>query len=334
MQRKPKFTNGQPGTARQARGLPLFMDSVLTGRRAAAVLLAGTLCLTGLAGCGKKPDSSSSGSVSSSSSSSSAGTSASGTDVSTGAVSTSGPMAVLPAPTYDFTQPAPESAAVENDYFADAAFIGDSRTEGFYLFSGVGCGDLLSSTGLSVFKLSEKKAITIGEDNYTLLEALALKQYGKVYLCLGVNELGYPSSERFYESYAAAIDAVRAIQPNAVIYAEGLIPLNEGVIAQTIKRDYLTNEQLRDFNDRIRQAATDRNVVFLDLYNAFVDANGELPADASSDGVHLRADGCKKWLDYLKTHTVSFETLYPDGISEAPPQPAAPAEAAQGGAAG
>ena len=34
---------------------------------------------------------------------------------------------------YDFSQPAPESPAVDNTYFEDAAFVGDSRTDGFLL---------------------------------------------------------------------------------------------------------------------------------------------------------------------------------------------------------
>ena len=33
------------------------------------------------------------------------------------------------APLYDFSQPAPEGEAVDNSYFADAAFVGDSRTD-------------------------------------------------------------------------------------------------------------------------------------------------------------------------------------------------------------
>ena len=41
---------------------------------------------------------------------------------------------------YDFSQPCPESPAVDNSYFEDAAFIGDSRTDGFLLYSGIGCG--------------------------------------------------------------------------------------------------------------------------------------------------------------------------------------------------
>ena len=210
---------------------------------------------------------------------------------------------------YDFTQPAPETEAVDNSYFEDAAFVGDSRTDGFLIYSGIGCGENLTSNGLSIFKLAEKKALTIDGTQYTLLEALGLKQYGKVYLSLGVNELGYYNDQGFYESYLEAIDAIRAVQPDAIIYIQGLIPLNEQRIAETTGRSYLTNEHLRVYNDLMRQAAQEKQVVFLDLYSAFADENGALPYDASNDGVHLSKAYCQQWLTYLQTHTVDPAAL-------------------------
>ena len=215
--------------------------------------------------------------------------------------------------TYDFSQPVPASPEVDNSYFADAAFIGDSRTDGFLIYSGIGCGKNLTSNGLSIFKLKEKKVLTIDGQKYTLLEALALEQYGKVYLSLGVNELGYNNDKGFYQSYRDAIETIRQIQPNAVIYIQGLIPLNEGVIARTGGPSYLTNEHLRVYNDLMRQAAQEEGVVFLDLYTEFADENDELPAEASRDGVHLGGAWCRQWLAYLKTHTVDYDTLYPSG---------------------
>lgn len=182
---------------------------------------------------------------------------------------------------------------------------------GFMIYSGIGTGKNLTSNGLSIFKLGEKKALTINGEKYTLLEALALEQYGKVYLSLGVNELGYFNDQGFYDSYCSAIDEIRTLQPNAVIYIQGLIPLNEDVIAQTGGRDYLTNEHLRVYNDLMKKAAEEKQVVFLDLYSEFVDENGELPADASKDGIHLSKAYCQKWLAYLQTHTVDYDTLYP-----------------------
>ena len=241
------------------------------------------------------------------------------------AVSAPGPISQIPeaAPLipYDFTRPAPAGEPVDNDYFADAAFVGDSRTDGFMIYSGVGCGDKYVSNGLSIFQLSEKKALTIGDRKYTLLEALARKQYKKVYLSLGVNELGVYNDQGFYDSYCAAIDAIRAIQPDAVIYIQGLIPLNEGVIAQTTKRTYLTNKHLRVYNDLMQRAAAEKQVVYLDLYSEFVDENNELPAGASRDGVHLLRDGYQKWLAYLKTHTVDYDVLYPAAPPAEAPEP-------------
>ncbi len=210
---------------------------------------------------------------------------------------------------YDFARPAPESGEIELDYFDDAAFVGDSRTDGFMIYSGIGRGANLTSNGLSIFKLGEKKALKIGGEKLTLLEALALGQYGKVYLSLGINELGYSNDERFYESYCEAIDQIRAIQPDAVIYIQGLIPVNEAAVMASSGRDYLTNDHLRVYNELMLQAAEEKKVVFLDLYSAFVNEDGELPADASRDGVHLTKAYCRKWLDFLRIHTVSPEIL-------------------------
>ena len=210
---------------------------------------------------------------------------------------------------YDFSIPAPEREAVEKDYFADAAFVGDSRTDGFMIYSGIGCGTNLTSNGLSIFKLESKKALKIGGEKYTLLEALEQEQYGKVYLCLGVNELGVYNDEGFYQSYLSAIDAIRACQPNAIIYIQGLIPLNEEDVSATNGPDYLKNDHLRVYNELMFKAAQEKQVVFLDLYTAFADENGALPAGASRDGVHLKKEYCQQWLAYLQTHTVAPAAL-------------------------
>lgn len=220
------------------------------------------------------------------------------------------PAVEVAAPlTYDYSLPAPERKGVEKDYFADAAFIGDSRTDGFMIYSGIGCGTNLTSNGLSIFKLESKKALKIGGEKYTLLEALGQKQYGKVYLSLGVNELGVYDDEGFYQAYLSAIDAIRTSQPQAIIYIQGLIPLNEEDVAASGGPDYLKNDHLRVYNELMFRAAQEKQVVFLDLYTAFADENGSLPTGASRDGVHLKKDYCQQWLAYLQTHTVDPTVL-------------------------
>lgn len=242
------------------------------------------------------------------------------------------PPVLIPSPTYDFSQPVPESPAVETDYFSDAAFVGDSRSEGFYLY-GVKKGKNLSSSGLSVFTFAKKKTFTIGGSSYTGLEALALKEYAKVYLGFGVNELGYINADAFYRTYCETIDAVRACQPRAVIYAQTMAPVNESRVASSGGAGHLNNDRVRLYNDLIRKAAAEKHVPLLDIYSALA-VDGSLPADASRDGIHLTGDYCRKQLEYLTTHTVSFDTLYsppetepevlPDETSDIPVAESAP----------
>ena len=217
---------------------------------------------------------------------------------------------------YDFSQPVPEQEPVDMSYFSTAAFVGDSRSEGFYLY-GVKRGKNLSSSGLSVFTFTQKKAFTIGGKSYTGLQALALKDYERVYLGFGVNELGYVNTEKFYRNYCATIEAVRACQPYAVVYAQTMAPVNESLVAATGGAKHLNNERVRLYNDLIRQAAQEMCVPLLDIYAA-LEVDGSLPANASRDGIHINREYCQKQLDYLTRHTVDFDTLYPQPEPEVP----------------
>ena len=170
-------------------------------------------------------------------------------------------------------------------------------------------------------------AATIDGEKYTLLEALAMERYGKVYLSLGVNELGYNNDKGYYEKFCAAVDEVRRVQPNAVIYIQSLIPVNEAQYLAATGHDYLTNDHLRIYNQLMQQVAEEKKVAYVNVYEAFADENGSLPEGDSRDGVHLYKESCQRWLEYLRTHTVEFDTLYPDGpppVEVPDPEPAGP----------
>ena len=101
-----------------------------------------------------------------------------------------------PPEPYDFGTPLEEGEAVEDDAFFDTAvYLGDSRTEGLQLFSGLKHGDFYWARGMTVFKADSEdyRVFEVDGQKYNLLEVLTLKQYESVYIMLGVNELGYPA---------------------------------------------------------------------------------------------------------------------------------------------
>lgn len=219
--------------------------------------------------------------------------------------------APVPVPvTHDFTAPVPEREAVGDDWFADAVFIGDSRTDGLKLYGGIPQADFIQQTGITVFEVGDKKVIRRDGQKYTVLEALGLKQYAKVYLMLGVNELGYFNDKGFETTYAQVVDSIRAIQPNAVIYLQNLVSINPDKAKANNQPYYVTNEKIADYNQIIARIAAEKHTLLVDVNAALVDENGILPRDGTTDGVHFSKSYYVKWYDYLKTHTADPETYW------------------------
>lgn len=215
---------------------------------------------------------------------------------------------LTPTPTpepYDYGKPVAEREAVENEWFADAVFIGDSRTDGLRLYSGIRGVDFISYKGLTVFDvMNDKAVIQAGEEKIGPLQALTRKQYAKVYVSLGVNELGYNHDAEFADTYRALVDKVKELQPDADIYLQSLIPVSTEKCAQTKQPYYVTNEKIAVYNAIIETIAAEKEVYYLNVKEVMVDENGELPLDASSDGIHFYRGGYITWYEYLKTHTV------------------------------
>ena len=77
--------------------------------------------------------------------------------------------------------PVPEGGPVEDTYFEDAAFLGDSRTEGFHLYSGLKAGAYYYSVGATVESVFSKKVETPA-GKMPLLDAMAEEDFGKIYV--------------------------------------------------------------------------------------------------------------------------------------------------------
>lgn len=206
---------------------------------------------------------------------------------------------------YDYAAPVPEGETVEDDWFADAAFVGDSLTDGLLLYSGIRGAENLSYKGLTVQSVRTDKVIREDGVKYTPLEALGRKTYGKVYILLGINELGWYNDQRFYDCYAQLVDLVREAQPDAQIYLQTLLPVTA---EKSESHEWLKNEKIAVYNALIAQLAEEKEVYLVDAHAALADENDVLPAEESTDGVHLTRSGYEIWADYLRRHTVSPET--------------------------
>ena len=214
-----------------------------------------------------------------------------------------------PAPTPSVSPTAAEAnREVDMRYFSDALFIGDSRTEGLQLYSGIEGATFFCYKGITIFDVmaeDPKKVVTLDGNKYSVVGALehTAGQFGKVYISLGVNELGYYDDQGYHDKFCALIDEVRRTQPDAVIYLQNVVPVNPELCAKNWP-SYVNNEKVNTYNEILDQVAEEKEVVLLDLHSALGTSDGILAKENTSDGVHFNKAWYQEWLRYLMKHAV------------------------------
>lgn len=193
----------------------------------------------------------------------------------------------------------PKNSSVKFD--SSVAFIGDSRTQGFIMYNGLKDIQDYSYISLMVDTAMTKKFVkTSNGDKITLLQDMANKNIKKVYIMLGINELGWSYPQVFKSKYIELIDKIREVKPNCEIYVQSIIPMTKSK-SDTDSTFNIKNVEI--FNNLIQEVANEKNVTYLDVKSALINENGYLPEEASTDGIHINKKYCEKWLEYLKNNS-------------------------------
>jgi len=211
---------------------------------------------------------------------------------------------------YDFEAPVPLSEKVELDYFYDAVFIGDSRTQGLLMYTSLSTKYNYTAQSANVNTLRFKSYITLKEEdgtnkNYTLAEALERENgnYKSIYISSGLNELGWHVT-RYIEEYEQLIDTIREIT-DVPIYIQLITPITTAYEEYT--QGALTNAKAALFNERLRLMAAEKEVFVLDHTDLHTLEDGSLDPQYTFDGAHLYSRAYEDVVEYLRTHTVDIE---------------------------
>lgn len=189
------------------------------------------------------------------------------------------------------------SKEAEEDYYKDTVFIGDSRTQGLQINAGLTSPDFFAGRGLNVKNARTEKVVKNAAGKaVTVVDALKDKQYKKVYICFGINELGWPYTNIFADEYQKTIDAIKKIQPNAEVVVQGILPVTE----KKSKSDKIFNmKNVKKFNKVIKKMAEDNGETYVDNSPAVANDKGYLPSDVTPDGIHMNREYCKRILAYI-----------------------------------
>ena len=115
--------------------------------------------------------------------------------------------------------------------------------------------------------------------------------------------MGTGDVDYFMEHYEAAVNKIKELQPDAIIYLQSILRVTA---ERSAKGDYINNEGIDARNERIAGLADNERVFYLDINSVVCDETGGLNSEYTFDGVHLYAQHIHIWKEYLMSHGVKF----------------------------
>ena len=182
------------------------------------------------------------------------------------------------------TEPPPPVAiyGVDETYFDDALFIGDSRMVGVSYYGRLGMADYFADVGMNVFTMFSTRASDYYFDETNLWDLLAGRTYGKIFIMLGLNESGY-NLDDIITQYRYDLDQIQYLQPDADIYLLKIY----GVSRTKAEQQYcFSPANLTRINDAIEALADEETIFCLDPRHLYEDSEGYILDEVSGDGVH------------------------------------------------
>lgn len=204
---------------------------------------------------------------------------------------------------YDFSVSVPESTKVSADFFDDALFIGESHVGGLVLINKTfpGAAVLYSNSASVANGISASYSCTDSEGSSTVVlsEYLQSHSFGKVYIQLGLNELGWSYKEKFADSYTEFVKEINTLCPNAQIFLCSLIPVSAAQSASSA--DY-NNTNIEYYNTFILSTARKLELFYLDIGAAYADETGAMASEYTDNGININYSKYTLWYDYTATH--------------------------------
>ena len=198
------------------------------------------------------------------------------------------------------------NVSVDDSYFDDVVFIGDSLTNGLQLYKSVKNAIIISETGLNI-ESATNKPLMFNNQSVSVLEAIKQANRNKIYIMIGANGIGWLDNDYMIKLYSGWLNNIKSELPNSIIYVQSILPITQQLSdVNQNKPNALTNDKIEIYNQTLHEMCNKNKFHFLNVAEIFKNENNALPDEASPvDGLHLTSKYYNNWLNYIKTHTIN-----------------------------
>ena len=166
-------------------------------------------------------------------------------------------------------------------------------------YAGLNEANFFCSTGMNVFDIKKSRISVPSVGKVTLEELLYNKKYGKIYIMLGINELGY-DFQSIINKYGELLNYVNGKQPNAAIFIQANLHVSK---KRSDSDNYINNKNIDRLNSELSKSANGKSTFYIDANPLFDDKDGNLSLDKTSDNAHLYARYYTEWGEWICKET-------------------------------
>lgn len=185
-------------------------------------------------------------------------------------------------------------------YFDDALFIGDSRVHGIYCYGTFENAKFFAEDGMNIYELWQIRVPVEGYGKVRLETLLNSKTFSKIYIMMGINELGEDQNVTA-QKYKEALDRLHELAPDAIIYICSNLHVSE---KQSLTHGTFNNVNIDSYNEKISAFADGETFFYLDVNQVFNDEAGNLKAEYTWDNIHLYGRYYDEWCEWFCQNTV------------------------------
>ncbi len=198
-----------------------------------------------------------------------------------------------------------QAARIEDSWFDDALFLGDSFVGPLYnvsiLYGGLGNAQILHYNGLACHNITKKDIrIPYKGDSYPIPELLARSGAGKLFLFIAMNDVGQ-KREILDSSWDSLIADIRELNPDVQIYIQACLPI-------FVERAFLTNEAINELNQWLREICARNGCTYVVVSDGMCDEDDRLKQEYSTDGTHVSLEASQIWIENLHD-PANYETF-------------------------
>jgi lysophospholipase L1-like esterase len=171
-------------------------------------------------------------------------------------------------------------------------FLGNSITEG-----GEDWGERIKMQGVSNRGISGD----ITDGVLERLEEIIFYKPKIVFILIGHNDLwslriksGVPSIEYIKNNILKIVESINIGSPKSSVYVQSILPTRHFTV------DGYFENSINEINSFLKQKQNKFNFEFIDLHSFFVDYEGFLKKNLTTDGGHLNEDGYALWSRVIK----------------------------------